>query len=426
MKDSKEIFALVDCNSFYVSCERVFKPYLKDRPVVVLSNNDGCVVARSLEVKKLGVPMGAPYFEYKSIFKKNDVAVFSSNYELYSDMSHRVMETLSRFTDEIEIYSIDEAFLTIKSLKKDPQALGKEIKEIVFDWTGIPVSIGIAATKTLSKAANQISKKNPKYNGVLNFYGLSRDEIYGFLKDLPVGDVWGIGPQYSKKLESYGIDTAQKFTMLPDRLVQKQMTVMGLRTKMELLGKSCIPPEYIRADKKGIVSSRSFGHLVTDFTELKEAISYYTTIACEKLRSQNSKARKIEVFIMTNRFRKQDRQYYSSRQSQLSFYTDSTKYFIKAALENLKKIYRPGFNFKKAGVFITDITPAELGQVPLFDAETLNQASILSKIVDKINSLYGKESLVFASSGLNRNWKMKRELKSDKFTTSWEGLLSVR
>jgi DNA polymerase V len=407
----KPIYALIDCNNFYVSCERVFNPDLADKPVAVLSNNDGCFVARSPEVKKLGIPMGAPIFEHRDIVKKHNVKVFSSNYELYGDLSRRVMDTLTTFTDNIEIYSIDEAFLRLENQPiNDLTELGRKIKERVFKWTGVPVSVGIASTKTLAKIANEFAKKTPGFAGALSLNGLSQKDINEYLKKTELVDIWGIGPGYK----------------LPDSFVRDNMTVMGLRTKMELLGTSCIPLEEIVKPKKGIVSSRSFNYLVRDLQDLKESVSYYTTRACEKLRSQNSKAKRIDVFITTNRFRLKDKQYHASIHQELNMHSNSTQMFIEAALSCLKKIYRKGYNYKKAGVYISGIIPENSGQMARFVMEAFNKASVISKIVDKINGFYGKEAVIFASSGVGKKWIAKSEQKSPRFTTKWEELLVVK
>lgn len=429
LKPNNQIYALVDCNSFYASCERVFNPALNKKPVVVLSNNDGIVVARTKEVKMLGVPMGAVYFKVKNVLAKNKGAVFSSNYELYGDMSRRVMDTLTYFTNDIEIYSIDEAFLRLEKLSvKSSQgfiALGREIKQAVQKHTGVPVSIGIGSTKTLAKVANEISKKYSKYDGVLSFIGKKEFELDSFLEQLAVEDIWGIGRQYGKKLRSHGIENALDFKNIQPTFVKKTMTVVGLRTQMELKGVSCLPLELVIQPKKGIVCSRSFGRLVKTKRELREAISTHTTTACEKLRSQNSQAYGIEVFVRTNFFREQDKQYFVSKKAKLPVPSDYTPDFINLALELLNKVFRDGYNYYKVGVFLYKIVPKEMGQKSLFSPVLPGKKSVLSTVVDQVNAVYTKKGLFYASCGIQKQWKIKREKISSRFTTRWDELLEV-
>lgn len=426
----KNIFALVDCNNFYVSCERIFNPSLENKPVIVLSNNDGCCVARSNEAKKLGIKMGEPYFKVKDLIEKNKVEVFSSNYELYGDISHRVAETLFTFTPDVEIYSIDEAFLNLGKLAiSDYSKKGLDIRERILKWTNIPVSVGIAPTKTLCKIANERVKKNKDYNGVLSLINKSEEEIDEILKQIEVGDVWGIGRQYSKKLNSENIYTAYDFKYSNPKFIQKIMTINGLRTQEELKGISCIPLEHEIPDKKGICSSRSFGRHVTSFNELKEAISSYVTTASEKLRSQNSKCYKITVFIRTNHFRINDKQYANAKSYHFLESTSYTPDLIKAATHLLKQIYKEGYKYQKAGVFLTEIVPEEETQKALFNMDLFQYKSpkkdFLIKQIDVLNSRFGNNSIIFASSGIKKDWKMKTEKRSPRFTTNLNEILKV-
>jgi DNA polymerase V len=426
---SDPVFALVDCNNFYASCERVFHPELEKKPVVVLSNNDGIIVARSREVKALGIPMGVPYFEYEKVLTKAGVAVFSSNYELYGDMSHRVMQSLYEFTPDLEIYSIDEAFMRLDDLAlTDFLAYGVRICAAVKTWTGIPVSVGIAGTKTLAKAANELAKKNPDYNGVLNFVGLPEAAVNTYLNALNVADVWGIGRQYSTMLKAYGIETALQFKELPEAFVKQKMTVGGLRTQLELKGINCTPLEPKTGPSKSICRARSFSHLVTDKKELEESVANYASWACEELRSQGQKARRIDVFIRTSYFRKTDKPYYGNYYQTLPVASDYTPDFIRAAVHVLDKIYKPGYNYKKAGVYLSQLSANSVEQQSLFDSVSLGGAkkrSVLSTVLDKINDAHGRNILFYGACGINRNWKLKCELRTPRYTTKWVELLSV-
>ena len=423
----RKIFMLADCNNFYVSCERVFNPLLEGRPVAVLSNNDGCIVARSNEVKALGVPMGAPFFEYKKVLTDNNAIVFSSNYELYGDMSGRVMEILSMFTNNIEYYSIDEAFLELTDLHvNDYTEFGRDIRDYIKNCTGIPVSIGIAHTKTLAKAANELAKKNPEFNGVLSLINVAPREVDGLLDKVDVSDIWGIGRQYSKMLRAHNISTAFEFKNALPAFVRQYMTVSGLRTQMELAGTACMSLDLEFKTKKGILSSRSFGHAVMELTDLEEAVSSYTALACHKLRAENAVARKISVFIRTSGFRKNDRQYKAFVSQELLDYSDNTGEFIKAAISLLRKAYKRGFKYAKAGVFVTDILSTS-AHVPLSLFGTLDKSkkNILGRLVDKINDHYKTDTVFYAACGVAKDWKGKSGQKSKKFTTSWRELLTV-
>jgi DNA polymerase V len=427
----KNVFALIDCNNFYASCERVFNPLLENKPVIVLSNNDGCCVARSNEAKKLGIKMGEPFFKIKDLVEKNKINVFSSNYELYGDISNRVVSTLFTFSPDVEVYSIDEAFVNLKNLAvSDYRNTGKQIREKVLSWTGIPVSVGISPTKTLSKVANEFVKKNKSLNGVLSLLDYSEEEIDNLLRELDVSDVWGIGRQYSKKLREDGINTAYDFKYSNPKYIQKIMTIGGIKTQQELKGISCIPIEYKIPDKKGICTSRSFGKNVTTFNELKEAISTYTTTASEKLRSQSSKCFRITVFIRTNPFRINDRQYSNSCSYNFQEATQYTPDLIKAGISLLNKIYKPGYYYQKAGILLTEIIPQGKEQESLFNLDHLQyknpKKDLVIQKVDEINSLFGNNTLIFGSSGIKKEWKIKSEKRSDRYTTCFNEILTIK
>lgn len=424
------IFALIDCNNFYVSCERIFNPKLENQPVVVLSNNDGCCVARSNEAKKLGIKMGEPFFKIRDLVETEGLKVYSSNYELYGDISNRVTQTLFTFSPDIEVYSIDEAFVNLKRIYIDNyEIFGRKIRERVLDWVNIPVSIGISPTKTLSKVANQFIKKDKSLGGVLSLIDKSEKEIDELLKNLDVNDVWGIGRQYSKKLYQENIKTAYDFKYSNPKFIQKIMTINGLKTQNELKGISCIPLEYEIPDKKGICSSRSFGRVTSSFKELNEAISTYTTIASEKLRSQNSKCKKITVFIRTNHFRVNDKQYSNARSYNFLEATSYTPDLIKAGKFLLKQIYKENYNYQKVGVMLTEIINENEIQESLFNLDYLQyknpKKDLVIQKVDEINATFGNNSIIFASNGIKKEWKMKTEKRSDRFTTNLNELLKI-
>lgn len=416
------MIALVDCNSFYVSCERLFDPKLRNKPVVVLSNNDGCVVSRSNEAKALGVPMGIPYFQMKKKFK--NVIAFSSNYTLYGDMSKRVMTTLSEFTPNMEIYSIDEAFLDLSGFKAERlNSYLKEIKNTVYKETGIPVSIGLSHTKVLSKVFNKISKINPSYQGTLCV--LDKDQIDLHLKSFKVGDVWGIGQKSAVKLQALGIKSAYDFKYYcNDKVILKDLTKVGRQIQDELRSKSCISLELHAKNKKQIISSRSFGRSVTDLNELIEAASWHATRVGERLRKQNSAAKIITVFIHTNRFKNTLQTYDSGSLNFLSA-TQSTFKLNAAAIKILKHLYKPQFEYKKCGVVITDIFDQQDIQFDLFsENDTFKEMQILNTM-DKYNQTHGSETIKIASCGINKHWKMLSKMKTKPFTTRLGCLLEV-
>lgn len=420
------LFALVDCNNFYVSCERVFAPHLEGRPVVVLSNNDGCIVSRSAEAKSLGVPMGAPFFRWESFLRLHKTAVFSSNYALYGDLSRRVMNTLSTFSPEIEIYSIDEAFLGLRLRPGvDLSVYGREIRERVRRWTGIPVSVGMASTKTLAKAANKLAKGDRGLGGVLNLadYPGADDLLAG----LEVGSVWGIGPRYAAFLGRRGVHTALDLKRCAPDWARKHLTVCGQRTVLELRGQSCIPLDEAPDPKQGIRCSRTFGGTVTSLADLREAVATYTGRAAEKLRRQHSVAGLLHVYLMTNPFHVDRAQYANSWSRALPAATAYTPELVRVALIGLDEIYRPGYEYKRTGVVLLDIVSQDTVQLDLFEGDTdFQRRRRLMQTVDKINDCWGAHTLTFAGMGLRKPWKMQQQRLSPRFTTHWRELLTVR
>lgn len=418
--------ALIDCNNFYASCERAFRPELRDHPVVVLSNNDGCVIARSNEAKALGIPMGAPYFKCRAQLERNKVGVFSSNYALYGDLSARVMRVLTRFCPNVEIYSIDEAFVDLSGVPGGPAAFARRLKVTVEAWTGIPVSVGIGATKTLAKIANRFAKKQPRSRGVFDLTSSPEPDLV--LKWTEIGDVWGIGPRHAKRLRKLGITNAHGFSQLKRDWVKRKMTVAGLHTLLEIRGMPCFDFAAGPAPKKTIVSSRSFGHPVVKYDDLAEATAQYTTRAAEKMRRQRHVTSNILVFLHTNKFKLGEPQYSNAYAVPLAVATAHTPTLIKAAHTGLKKIYRSGYAFKKCGVMLSGLEPVNGRWLSLLDLppDTHSRHEPLMKAVDKVNGRWGRDTLKFAASGINGTWRMRREMCSSRYTTVWKELLEVK
>ena len=416
--------ALVDCNNFFVSCERLFNPKWIKRPVAVLSCNDGCIVARSQEIKAWGIPMGAPYFEWADFLKARDAVVCSSNFALYADISHRVMQTLSYFNPDLEIYSIDEAFLLLKGVK-DPLQHCRHLRQKVLQWTGIPVSIGIATTKTLSKVANRSAKKNLAYQGV---YFPSQKEIDFILKNLEVGEIWGIGSRLSHFLAKRGIFTAGQLRDQPDLWIKKNLTVVGLRTVLELRGIPCLDLEEVQAAKQSIMTSRSFGRPVLAKEEIKEAVCSYTVRGAEKLREQASLASWLQIFITTS-FHHHEEGYYGNQvYFTLPQPTDFTPTLLNYASEGVEAIFRPGFSYKKAGILLGGLVPATCYQQDLFVKQELKEEvkrKAAMDLLDTANHKFGYKVLQFASEGIDQGWQMKREMRTPCFTTRWSDLLTI-
>ncbi len=424
LKDDN-IIALVDCNNFYVSCERVFNPKLNNKPVAILSNNDGCIVSRSQEIKDLKIPMGAPGFKYEGLIKKHGGTLLSSNYALYADMSSRVMDVLAMFSPDIEIYSIDEAFLGLNGFKnRDPESFGREIKKTVFKWTGIPVSVGISKTKTLAKVANHFAKRFSAYQGSLCL--LEDDRIEKALAKTPVAEIWGIGLQYDKFLRQNRIETALQLRNADDKFIEHYLTSMGLKTVLELRGYACIDLDEAPAAKKSIVTSRSFGKQVSALNELQEAVSEYVTRAAEKLRKQKCVSGLLMVFLSTNRF-KEGPQYNNSLSTTLFPPTAYTPELIKTALDLLEELYLPGFEYKKAGVMLADIISEKDVPLSFMEINYLDdKRKKLMETIDKLNKTFGQDTLFYASSGINKDWKMKRAKLSPHYTTHWKDIPRVK
>ena len=433
------MYGLVDCNNFYVSCERVFNPLLKTKPVVVLSNNDGCIIARSNEAKALGIPMGAPLHLYKELINKNKVFTYSSNYTLYGDMSSRVMTSLNFFVPDIEIYSIDEAFLSLEKIN-GVTVLDEmvKIRKLIYQWTGIPVSIGVGPTKTLAKLANKMAKKHSPNGVYILTISKHLDKI---LKDLSLEDIWGISKGWANRLKSIGINNPFELQQSDPRQIRNLISVVGERIVYELRGIPCLTLEGITA-KQSITVSRSFGNIINNKNDLKKALANYVARAAEKLRSQNSLCGAISVFIHTNRFRKKDLQYSNSASIIFDDLTDSTNLIIGKAFKLLESLYLPNYNYKKIGVVLLDIQKREhnfIIQDNLFTygntkKEFTNKSDICMKMLDNINAKMGKMTLFYGSQGIikqrkqrieGNNWKMRSSYRSPFYTTNWNDILRV-
>lgn len=412
-------FALIDCNNFFVSCERVFRPDLAKHPTMVLSNNDGCVIARSNEVKALGIKMGQPVYQCKNLIQQHNIAVFSSNFSLYGDMSNRVMQTLHQFTPDIEIYSIDEAFVELHGSGPYTQ-WGRSIRETILQHQKIPVSVGIASTKTLAKVAAEIAKKSDKAQGVLDLY--QSPYVNEALKRAPVGDVWGVGRRICEKLQSKGIKTAYDLTHVDDAYIMKHFSVVLMHTVNELRGIPCLTLEQEPQPKKSIVVSRSFGWPIEDKAPLLEAICGYAACAGEKLRSVGVEANGLMTFIRTNKFRKDEPQYNNTALVTFPTATSHTPRLIQAASEALDHIYEPGYRYHKAGVMAVDLSLASNHQQHLFE---IPDNPALMNVVDSLNHHVGSGSVRFAAEGVGARWKMKQEQRSPRYTTSLDEILSL-
>ena len=399
---------LVDCNSFYVSCERLFNPKIRRKPVVVLSNNDGCIISRSNEAKALGIKMGEPYFKAKDIIIKNNVNVFSSNYSLYGDLSRRVMRTLKRFNSDIEVYSIDEAFMDLSNFSdKEIEEVGKEIRSTVLKWTGIPTSIGIAKTKTLSKVANHIAKKTKA--GVTSLIGI--ENLDPILEKVEINDVWGVGRQLTKFYQKNGIYNAKQLKNKSNTWIKKCSNVLSSRTAMELRGISCIELEKTTSKRKSCVVSRSFGKRVENFQELKEAVASYCLNASEKLRSENLVAKALTVFVRTSPFQRNFGYYSNSKTIDFPIATNNSIETVKMAITILESIYRNGYRYQKAGVMFSGLSD-ENSKENLFASEKDEKINKLMRSIDKTNFRFGRRTLSIASAGIRKKWFMKREHSS--------------
>ena len=414
--------ALVDCNSFYVSCERLFNPKIRKKPVVVLSNNDGCIISRSNEAKALGIKMGEPYFKAKDIIVKNKVEVFSSNYSLYGDLSRRVMRTLKRFNSEIEVYSIDEAFLDLSNFPdQDVEKIGKEIRETVLQWTGIPTSIGIAKTKTLSKIANHIAKK--KISGVTSLIGI--ENIDPILEKININDVWGVGRQLTKFYQKNGIYNAKQLKNKSNTWIKKSSNVLGSRTAMELRGIPCINLETTQTKRKSCVVSRSFGKRIEKFQELKEAVANYCLNASEKIRSESLVAKAITVFVRTSPFQRNYGYYSNAKTIDFPIATNNSIEIVKTAVSILEVIFKNGYQYQKAGVMLTGLRNDD-GRKNLFSSEKDEKINSLMQSIDNTNYRYGRSTLSLASAGVQKKWNMRRQYSSKIDTADFYSLPRIK
>ena len=422
---SAKPFALVDCNNFYVSCERLFRPSLRGRPVVVLSNNDGCIIARSNEAKALGIPMGEPYFKAKAQLRHGGVRVFSSNYALYGDLSCRVMAVLMREEPEVEIYSIDESFVRLW-----PQhgwsmtERGRELRETIDRQVGIPVSIGMGSTKTRAKIATGIAKKYPGYGGVFDLENCSDPDAV--LAATPVGKVWGIGRKSTARLAGRGIHTALDLKSSDRERIGKLLGLTGLKTMMELRGEPCISLEQCPPARKSIVSSRSFCNPVTALDDLHEAIACYISIAARKLRDQGLAAGHLHVFLSTSKHRTDIPRFSGSLARSVGEATSSTPHLLKIGGQLLETLYKPGYQYNKAGIMLTELSPASMRQQNLFLPPEDKRSKPVMQALDRINDRWGRDTVRYAASGLERGWGMKQQWKSPAYTTRWSELPLVR
>lgn len=416
------MYALVDCNNFYVSCERVFNPNLQNQPIVVLSNNDGCVISRSNEAKKLGIPMGAPAFQIIKQYKDQGVRIFSSNYPLYGDLSNRVVTILRSYCPDLEIYSIDESFLHFTGFETlDLHQHCVKMRKEVLQYTLLPTCVGIASTKALAKVANLIAKKFSELDGI---YAIdSEEKRIKALKWLAIEDVWGIGRKFSKKLKAQGVHKAYDFTILSDAFVKKHYSIIGLRLKKELQGISVLELEET-SNKKSIATTRSFDITYTDKEYIKERISTFAASCAEKLRKQQSTCTLVTVFIYTNRFQKEQPQYYKSINITLPFPTNSSIEIIKQAKKGLDVIFKMGYAYKKAGVIVSGLAPENEKQFNLFGYEHLKHPELM-RVMDKLNLKYGEQKIKVACQALDKTWTMRQEHLSPNYTTSWNEILTI-
>jgi len=421
------LFALVDVNNFYASCEQLWEPRLRNRPVVVLSNNDGCIVARSKEAKAIGVPMGAPWFKMADLAKRHRIVALSSNYELYASMSNRVVDVLRDFAPELEVYSIDESFLSLEGLTGishgDLVAYGQQIRQRIAQWVGLPVCVGIGPTKTLSKFANHLAKKNACFQGVCDITALSQAEQDHWMASNDVGEVWGVGRRISKLLETMGISTVLDLKRADPEHIRRAFNVVLQKTVEELNGTSCLPLELMAPAKQQIMSSRSFGKPVYVLAELEEAVATYISRAAEKLRAQQSVAGAVTVGIMTNRFKEHVPQYNRSLVVPLPEPTADSRVLAAYAIRALKHMYRPGFEYKKAAVMLSELQPEGQRQASLWDDSATDadreRSRRLMGVLDDVNARFGRGALQLGALGVKPVWTMKRGRVSPRYTTRW-------
>ncbi|HEY0108502.1 MAG TPA: Y-family DNA polymerase [Fibrella sp.] len=425
------MLGLIDANNFYVSCQRSFDASLIGKPVVVLSNNDGAVVARSNEAKRLGIKMAVPFFLLEELRKEHDLKVFSSNYTLYGDMSARIMSILNRFVEEVEVYSIDEAFINVagyESVYPDLTQFAQGLRRTVDQWTRIPISVGMAQTRTLCKMANWYAKRHPEQEGVLLLDTAEKIDqaLYGF----DVADLWGVGWRYAGLLKRNGIRTAAQLRDMPDDWLLSNMTVNGLRLACELRGMPCRMMEVTAPARKAICTSTSFGRVIPDLDTIRQGLSTHLARAAEKLRKQDSAAGAVTVFLHTNRFRRSPngeiaKQYYGSRTVELPHPTASTVELVGYAQAALGAIYKFGYHYQKVGVMLTGLVPADFRQANLFNCGPDDRQTKLAQVVDQLNYRYGRDKVRVASAGYDPSWQHKRQWMSDRYTTQWKEILTV-
>ncbi|HET8913001.1 MAG TPA: Y-family DNA polymerase [Ktedonobacteraceae bacterium] len=426
----RRVFALVDCNNFYVSCERVFQVALRHQPVVVLGNNDGCIVALSNEAKALGLVRGTPYFQSQRVIERERVAVYSSNYALYQEMSERVMRTLASFNYSLEVFSIDEAFLDLSHVPaEDLYRLGCEIQTRVLQWTGIPVSVGIACSKVLTKVALMLIKRGQRSPAVLSLVGCPESDLDECLSGLNVEDVWGIGKRRALHLQKRGIWNARDLKYADHSMIQRLLSVVGARVVLELRGISCLPLKTEVPPKREIMSSQSFGRPLCALHELEEAVAFHVCVAAAKLRRQGSEARQLYLYLQPMLGSKSYPHLPALSASRtLSFATAFPPTLIKAAWELLRRIYRPDLRFHKAGVGLTELSSRQNLQPDLFGELNLDrhqQEARLLQCLDQVNVRFGPDTLFYAAQGIGRGWQMKQEWRSFRYTTRWDEILSV-
>ncbi len=425
---TQQCFALVDCNNFYASCERVFNPKLKGKPILVLSSNDACIIALSNEAKVFGIKVGAPLFENAHIVKKNKIITCSSNFSLYGDMSQRVMSILSGFAPELEVYSIDEAFLNLKGCDylnntNDITEYARTIGSTILKCTGLPVSIGIASTKALAKIANRHAKKSDKANGVFNL--LDSPHINEALEKIEVVEIWGVGYRSARKLTARGIANARQLRDVDDKFIRRIMGISGLRLVYELRGISCLSLDSCPAPRKGIMSSQSFGRKVDNINDIKEAVTAFVSNTANKLRSQKSAARVLTVFLMTDYYNKFDPWHSESAVMKLPSATNHTAELVRCAMKGVEQIFKKGCRYKKAGVRLDELVPADQAQISLFAGKSFDHSQKLMDVIDFLNDRLGSGTLRYATQGTIHPWKAKSEMVSPRYTTSWEELVKV-
>ena len=417
----KKVFALIDCNAFYVSCERVFNPKLNNKPVVALSNNDGCIIARSKEAKALGIKMGVPLFKVKDIVERENVIVFSSNYTLYADMSRRVMNIISEFTPSIEVYSIDEAFIELTNMNVDYESYARHMRKVILQYTGIPVSIGIASTKTLTKVANHIAKDDESLEGVCSL--IQHENLDQVLEDTNVADVWGVGRQLSKKLIANGIFNAKLLKNCEDAWVRKMMSVNGLKTVSELREISCLDLEETSATRKSCCTTRSFGKPLINLEDIEQAVTTFARRATERIRGENLIASTVSVFLRTNPFDR-NRYYSNSSTTTLSYPTYDTVQIVKTALQLTKIIFRENYKYKKAGVLLSGFYEKGTETKDLFSEARYRSPKLMSA-VDQINERYGSDTIQIATECQIGKWKQKRKNCTQSYTTQLDNVLLI-